>query len=261
LTMHDAMLREKLEGKLSTTYEMQIFSKGRQRLTLEVNSKLIRDEDGKPSGIHAIARDVTERKQAEARQTVLIRELQHRTKNLLAVTQSIVTNTLEHTTSAARAKEAIVGRLHALSRAQEFVASGASGGVPLRELVDAELSAFATQVTVEGIPVVLGGPFAQQFALVLHELATNAAKYGSLSVYNGRLVIRWHIRQSDEPWLVFSWAERDGPRVERPHDQGFGSRLIASALHHEPKVKFDPRGFEFSVAVPMSEVMQTTKPH
>jgi len=261
LTLHDAMLREKLEGKSSTTYEMQIFSKGRQRLTLEVNSKLIRDEDDKPSGIHAIARDVTERKQAEARQTVLIRELQHRTKNLLAVTQSIVTNTLERTPSAARAKEAIVGRLHALSRAQEFVASGASGGVPMRELVDAELSAFATQITVEGIPVVLGGPFAQQFALVLHELATNAAKYGSLSVYNGRLVIKWRIRQSDEPWLEFSWQERDGPRVERPHEQGFGSRLIASALHHEPKVNFDPRGFEFSVAVPMSEVMQTTKPH
>jgi PAS domain S-box-containing protein len=260
LTMHDAMLREKLEGKSSTTYEMQIFSKGRQRLTLEVNSKLIRDEEGKPSGIHAIARDVTERKQAEARQTVLIRELQHRTKNLLAVIQSIVTNTLDRTTSAARAKEAIIGRLHALSRAQEFVASGASGGVPLRELVDAELSAFATQVSVEGIPVVLGGPFAQQFALVLHELATNAAKYGSLSVSNGRLVIRWHIRQSDEPLLVFSWQERDGPRVERPLDQGFGSRLIGSALHHEPNVKFDPRGFEFSIAVPMSEVMQPTKP-
>jgi len=95
----------------------------------------------------------------------------------------------------------------------------------------------------------------------LHELATNAAKYGSLSVSNGRVVIGWYFRQSEEPWLVFSWAERDGPRVERPHDQGFGSRLIASALHHEPKVKFDPRGFEFSIEVPMSEVMQTTKPH
>ena len=259
LVMHDAMLRAKLEGKSSTTYEMQIFSKGRQRLTLEVNSKLIRDEDGNPSGIHAIARDVTERKQAEARQLVLIRELQHRTKNLLAVAQSIVTNTLDRTPSTARAKDAIVGRLHALSRAQEFVASGASGGVPLRELVEAELSAFATQVSIEGIPVVLGGAFAQQFALVLHELATNAAKYGSLSASNGRLMIRWHIGQSEEPALVFSWQERGGPRVERPQDEGFGTRLIASALHHEPRVSFDPRGFEFSIAVPMSEVMPSTK--
>jgi two-component sensor histidine kinase len=231
---------------------------------LEVNSKLIRDEDGKPFGIHAIARNVTERKQAEARQLVLIRELQHRTKNLLAVTQSIVTNTLEHTTGTDRAKEAIIGRLHALSRAQEFVASGASGGVPLRELVDAELSAFTTQVSIEGIPVVLGGAFAQQFALVLHELATNAAKYGSLSVPNGRLVLRWHIRQSaepEDPLLVFSWQERDGPRVEPPREVGFGSRLIGSALHHEPKIAFDPSGFEFSIEVPLSEVMQPTKSH
>ena len=195
------------------------------------------------------------------RQLVLIRELQHRTKNLLAVAQSIVTNTLDRTASTARAKEAIVGRLHALSRAQEFVASGASGGVPLPELVEAELSAFATQVSVEGIRIVLGGAFAQQFALVLHELATNAAKHGSLSVCHGRLLIRWDIRQSDEPVLVFSWQERDGPRVQRPRDEGFGTRLIASALHHEPTVSFDPRGFEFSIAVPLSEVMPATKSH
>src|SRR5262249_28198939 len=169
----------------------------------------------------------------------LIRELQHRTKNLLAVIQSIVANTLEHTTGTERAREAIIGRLHALARAQEFVATGASGGGPLRERVDAELSAFTTQVSSEGIPVVLGGAFAQQFALVLHELATNAAKYGSLSVPNGRLVLRWRIRQSEEPedpLLAFSWQERDGPRVEPPREVGFGSRLIGSALHHEPKI-------------------------
>jgi len=99
---------------------------------------------------------------------------------------------------------------------------------------------------------------------VLHELATNAAKYGSLSVPNGRLVLRWRIRQSEEPedpLLVFSWQERDGPRVEPPREVGFGSRLIGSALHHEPKIAFDPRGFEFSIEVPLSQVMQPTKSH
>ena len=95
LAMHKAMLERKLEGEASTQYEMQLLAKDRQRrFTLEVNSKLMVDAEGKPFGIHSISRDITERKQAEARQLVLIRELQHRTKNLLAVMQSLVTSTL-----------------------------------------------------------------------------------------------------------------------------------------------------------------------
>src|SRR5436190_1404717 len=119
LGMHAAMLKQKLGGQSATTYEMEIFGKERQqRFTLELNSRLLFDDAGKPAGIHAIARDVTERKHAEARQLLLIRELQHRTMNLLAVVQSIVSNTLDRSPTVAIAKEAAVGRLHALARAQ-----------------------------------------------------------------------------------------------------------------------------------------------
>ena len=171
---------------------------------LEVNSKLMFDDQGRPMGLHAICRDITERKDAEARQLALIHELQHRTKNLLAVVQSIVTNTLAHTSDPRSANETVTGRLHALARAQEFVASGATGGVPLRDLLKAELAAFASRFTLDGVPVILGGAFAQQFALLIHELATNAAKYGSLSASHGCVLIDWHITAGkEEPMIVF----------------------------------------------------------
>ena len=207
LATHAAMLQRKLEGEDSTRYEMQLVSKDRQRrFTLEVSSKLLFDSSGKPSGIHAIARDISERKEAEGRQLVLIRELQHRTKNLLAVIQSIVSNTLSRSGDLTSANDAIVGRLHALARAQEFVIYGATGGVALRDLIAAELSAFAARKRIDGVPLVVGSAFAQQFALVIHELATNAAKYGSLSTPKGSVLITWEVKHqpTEAPTLFFS---------------------------------------------------------
>jgi two-component sensor histidine kinase len=104
------------------------------------------DSDGKPTAIHAISRDITERKHAEARQLVLIRELQHRTKYMLAVVQSLVCSSIDHSSSLQNAKASITGRLHALAR--DFVASGAGGGVPLHDLIEGELSTFRPHVSV-----------------------------------------------------------------------------------------------------------------
>src|SRR5436853_4640319 len=182
------MLKQNLGGQSATTYEMEIFGKERQqRFTLELNSRLLFDDAGKPAGVHAIARDVTERKHAEARQLVLIRELQHRTKNLLAVVQSIVSSTLDRSGSVTT-KQAIVGRLHALARAQDIVAAGSGAGVPLRDLVEGELSTFGSRVSLRGVPVIVGGAFAHQFALVIHDLVDNAVKYGARSVSPGRVL-------------------------------------------------------------------------
>lgn len=261
LPMHRAMLNRKLEGQASTQYEMQLFGKDRRkRFTLEVNSKLMFDRAGKPIGIHSISRDITERKQAEARQLVLIRELQHRTKNLLAVMQSIATNTLARSHDVQSASSVLVGRLHALARAQEFVVSGGSGGVPLHDLVDGELSAFGGQTTIEGTPLLLGGGFAQHFALVIHELATNAAKYGSLSMPDGRLIVQWEIkRELGEPLLVFRWTERDGPAVKAPNAAGFGTQLIAVSLGTKPQTAYSNQGLEFAAEIPLAHVTRETR--
>ena len=150
MPMHETMLQRKLEGEASTRYEMTVLAKDGRKLTLDVDSRLIRDDEGNPLAIHSIARDITERKEAEARQNLLVRELQHRTKNMLAVIQSIATSTLRRSPDLASAEEAFVGRLHALARAQEFVASGPAGGVPLRDLVQDELAAFAARFKSTG---------------------------------------------------------------------------------------------------------------
>ena len=256
LPMHKAMLDRKLHGAVATQYEMQLRGKQGRTFTLEVSSRLLLDRAGKAIGIHAIARDVSERKNAEARQQLLVGELQHRAKNLLAVMQSIVSNTIARSRDLTSAKENILGRLQALARAQEFVALGSGGGVALRDLVEAEVLPFGARISIEGIPVVLGGPFAQKFALIVHELATNATKYGSLSVPNGRVFVSWTATHKDgTPNLTFSWLERDGPLVKAPTAEGFGTLLISAALKDPPRVAFKETGLEFEITVPFAEIV------
>jgi PAS domain S-box-containing protein len=250
-----ALLQRKVQGEATTQYEMQLFGKDGRRLTLEVNSKLIFDANGKAGGIHSIARDITDRKEAEARQLVLMRELQHRTKNLLAVVQSIATNTLARSKDLKSASEALSGRLHALAHAQEFVAAGPGGGVPLRDLVTAELSAFTARALINGDVLVVGGAFAQTFAIIVHELATNAIKHGSLSDPGGSVVIDWMVdRSGEEPHLRFSWVERGGPLASPPKESGLGTRLIS--MIGETQASFAEAGFDYVLVVPLREAIR-----
>jgi PAS domain S-box-containing protein len=254
LAIHEAMLKRKLQGEESTRYEMQVFARdGRQRHTLEVNSRLMFNADRRPVGLHSIARDVSDRKAAEARQNILVRELQHRTKNLLAVIQSIASNTLLHSPDVRAAREALMGRLHALAHAQEFVASGAGGGAPLRDLVEAELSSFGARAKVDGEFLMAGSSFAQMFALIVHELATNAIKHGALSGPGGEVAVGWRTEHAEsEPTLVLRWEERGGPPVTPPASTGFGTKLIS--LIGKPQIAYRPEGFEYRLVVALSEV-------
>jgi PAS domain S-box-containing protein len=254
LAMHQEMLTRKLKGEIATQYEMQLQGKNCQRFTLEVNSKLIFD-GGIPIAIQSIARDITQRKNAEAGQAVLIRELQHRTKNMLAVIQSIATHTLRRSQDLEHARGALVGRLHALAHAQEFVVSGPGGGAPLRELVEAELSVFGARAIISGDDLTVGGSFAQTFALVVHELATNSVKYGSLSAERGHVVLAWKIdRSSERPQLTFSWKERGGPPATSPDVTGLGTQLIS--MVGETEIAFKDEGFEYWLAVSLEEVVR-----
>jgi two-component sensor histidine kinase len=109
--------------------------------------------------------------------------------------------------------------------------------------------------------VYAGAPFAQMFALVLHELATNAAKYGSLSQPRGSVAISWSIENgSGEPQLTFSWVEQGGPPVSAPTHQGFGSRLIAAALSGTPRITYESSGFTYTIDVPLADVSRSSKP-
>jgi PAS domain S-box-containing protein len=196
--------------------------------------------------------DITDRKDADARQLVLLRELQHRAKNLLAVVQSIVASTLRRASDTKSAEDTILGRFHALARAQEFIASGTSGGAPIAEIVRAELSAFGARATMDGPAVLAASGFAQMFAIVVHELATNAVKYGALSVPEGHVEIHWTVHE--EAGFHFSWTEKGGPRVLPPASSGFGTQVLQAAWVGSPRISFHEAGFEYEVTVPIEQL-------
>ncbi|RTL66477.1 MAG: PAS domain S-box protein [Hyphomicrobiales bacterium] len=222
-------------------------------VTLEVRANTLLDGRGRHIGLHLIARDVTERKLAEARQMLLVRELQHRTKNLLAVVQSLATNTLRNSTSLAQAHDALIGRLHAVATAQEFVTAG-GGGAPLRALIEGEIAPFPGRTNISGPDLIVSNAFAQTFALVVHELVTNAAKYGALTSPKGKVELTWSVGQSEsgEQAFRFAWTERDGPVVAIPRSAGFGRKIIG--LLGQPTLNFAPEGLHYQVEVPMTEL-------
>lgn len=246
--------------RIGGTFEVTLRAKDpRTLVTFEVRASFLRDAGGTPTGVHAIARDISERKQAEARQGMLLRELQHRTKNILAVVQSLVTNTLRNSTSLAQAHEALLGRLHAVATAQEFVAAEDGTGAPLLTLIDGELAPFAERVRMEGPPMVVSNTFAQTFTLVIHELATNAAKYGAFSTPDGTVTMAWKVdamsdasESGKEPMFHLSWVERGGPPASIPKTSGFGRKIIG--LLGQPTLQYLQEGLEYRVSVPMVDV-------
>ena len=252
IAMQQQALQHKLDGASSTQYDLQMPAKDGTPRILGVNSRLVFDAKGAPLMIHSVARDVTERKEADARQVLLIRELQHRTKNLLAVIQSIASSTLKGSPGL----ETFIGRLHALAHAQEYVTAGSQGGVSIRALLEAELASFGKRAAAFGQDLVLGGSFGQSFALVVHELATNAVKHGAFSCPQGRVNIEWWREHADgQVVLRFSWVERDGPAVQPPKNQGFGTLLISAV--GKSQVEFKPEGFEYRLVMPLSEALRS----
>jgi two-component sensor histidine kinase len=170
-----------------------------------------------------------ERQYAEKIEVTLNRELQHRTKNLLAVIQAIALRSLRGEQTLAEASEKFEGRLQALARAQDRIANGNAAPLTLKELVTSELKPFAGRIAIEGERVELDSRDAQNFALALHELATNAAKYGALSTPVGEVRVAWRISKSGQyDLLKFSWKERHGPPTVASTREGFGTTLIKS---------------------------------
>ena len=172
------------------------------------------------------AADYLERKRAEQMERTLVRELNHRCNNLLAVIQAIANQSLSnyHTVTAARC--AFVARLQALARANQHIVKSDWSGVELHQVIEAELEPFGTSVTVEGAPATIRPQDAQNLSLALHELVTNASKYGALSSTIGKVHISWTMTREKNPTMHFRWCEIGGPRVVAPDRQGFGTTLL-----------------------------------
>jgi two-component sensor histidine kinase/ligand-binding sensor protein len=211
------------------------------------------DADGNVRGAVGAFMDTTARKALEAQQALLIRELQHRTKNLLAVVQSVVAHSLTNDGALPAVRESIFGRLKTLAYAQDLVIGVGESGVLLSKLVHAELGTFAERFSLTGPEVSVDPGVAQNLALVLHELTTNAIKYGSLSLPTGTITINSSI--GDERYLVLTWAEHGGPRVSAPRHRGFGSQLIEQAFSSDSRsravVSYKPEGLEARFEIPL----------
>jgi two-component sensor histidine kinase len=191
------------------------------------------------------AADYLERKQSEQIQQTIVLELQHRSNNLLAVIQSIAQRTLEGDQS----KKTFEARLQALARANRALVRSNWGGVDLNALVRNELEAFPTRADISGVSVLLSPQHAQNFALALHELATNSAKYGALSNTTGKVKVSWTIEPDQSgSALNFRWQESGGPPVSPPTRQGFGSQLL-KGLFSDVSLKYSVEGLRCDIDV------------
>jgi two-component sensor histidine kinase len=201
-------------------------------------------------GASKIARNISERKQAQARQELLTREIQHRTKNLFSVVLSVVARSFAGKESIEDAREAVLSRLRSLAQTHTMLIDKDWHGADMAEVVGREMSPYDDRVGMKGPRVLLNPKAAQNFALALHELATNAAKYGALSNTSGRVDIEWWLDDRAE-YLHFRWQERDGPSVKLPVRKGFGSvvleHVMAEYFCEAPRVEFDRRGIVYEV--------------
>jgi PAS domain S-box-containing protein len=213
------------------------------------------DERGNVVRISGVTVDITDRKEAEERQALLSREVDHRAKNALALVQSIIRLTRAGSVSAYTS--AVEGRIQALSRAHTVLAQSRWQGADLGGLVEEELAPFRTgdvsQIAIEGPRVLLQPTPAQTLALALHELATNAAKYGALSCTTGTVKLSWKVEAGT---LTISWSEAGGPSTSKPVAQGFGTRLILASIEGQlgGQAQFDwqTEGLKCVLMVPLS---------
>jgi two-component sensor histidine kinase len=199
------------------------------------------------------AADYLERKQAERTHQTIMLELQHRSNNLLAVIQSIAQRSFGGDYySLAEAKEAFEARLHALGRANRALVRSNWGGVDLDHLVRTELEAFSKRATIAGPSIVLPPQMAQNFTLVLHELATNSAKHGALSSVAGKITVSWAIERSASGFVLkFKWQESEGPPVAAPVRHGFGTKLL-KAVFSEVRLEYPTEGLRCEIDVPLT---------
>ena len=213
--------------------------------------------------------DIHDLKSLEGRQAVLIAELHHRTRNLLAVVQSMANQTMRTAESLPAFAAEFESRLRALSRVQGLLARVEHHDVDLREIVEAELAAHGDgklgtdKLSVAGPSVALPATSAQAVALALHELATNAVKHGALAQPSGRLDVRWRMEQEPDPRVALEWRESGVvvPQGGRPARRGYGTELIERALPYQLKAKtkleFAEDGVRCSIEVPTVATRQS----
>ena len=206
----------------------------------------------------AEAHERRERRRAEERMSLLVAELSHRVKNTLATVAAIARLTLRQSATLEVFDRAFTPRLEALSRAHSLIFEANWGDTELRTVVEQALNPFRRpgepSIRIEGEDLKLSPKAALALTLMLHELATNAAKYGALSDAGGQVDVRWTLQPDAEPAVRLSWDEHDGPPVTPPTRKGFGHTLIERSVRYEldgsARLSFPPSGMQAEISFP-----------
>lgn len=206
-----------------------------------------------------VAQRQRQREEEAMRNDMVAREMSHRVKNLLAVIQSIAARTMSGGRTLSEAKSVFADRLSALARAHTALVDGRWSGASLRALLEGELAPFGARVSITGPFVRLNSQMAQNMAMAVHELATNAVKYGALSTGAGVVRIEWSVRHAPGGGVfAFSWQELGGPPAAEPDREGFGQtllrRLIGASIGAEPVTEYGPQGFRYRFECPLARV-------
>jgi len=254
--------RKQVAGELEFySVEKRFIRKDKRVIWLSVRSSPVRDAGDRLLYVVRVVQDVTERKAWEQRQKLLMDELNHRVKNTLATVQSLAAQTARVARTPAAFRERFEGRLIALSKAHDQLTVHHWESADLRELLSGSLAPYAgagsERIILRGEDVVLRPRAVLTLAMAIHELTTNAAKYGALSVPGGRIEIHWRPVRGDKgrSQLRIDWIEHGGPVVTVPDQRGFGSKLIEGSIAAElggtARLTFAPEGLRCEIVIPM----------
>jgi len=235
-------------------------------IDVAINAAPMRRPDGRVVGFSAVLRDISDRKRAEKHLRVVMRELSHRTKNLLAVIMAMVRQTARASNDVHVLQSELIQRLQSMSASHDLLVAQDWAGASVEQLVHAVLQPFigneTTALDCEGPTAIVNATAAQNLGLALHELATNAAKYGALSDTKGQVKVRWELQTEgpDAPRLTIDWMELGGPPVEPPKHKGFGhvviERVAAQALNTKVRYEFPSDGVRWSIVVPADFIVR-----
>jgi PAS domain S-box-containing protein len=230
-------------------------------LWVEVISSTVRDQARNFAYGVRMVLDITARKEAERRQKLLLDELNHRVKNTLATVQSLAAQTARTSSSAEEFRARFEPRLIALSKAHDRLTRNRWEGANLKDIIQEELAPYSAperRLSIEGPDLILPPRASLSLSLALHELATNAAKHGALSVHGGSVEVAWEVHRDASPFpqsVSIRWTERGGPEVTPPQRSGFGSRLLrvtAEELDGRMEQELAPSGLDWRLHFPLS---------
>jgi PAS domain S-box-containing protein len=249
-------------GRAEYDVEYRLRSRDGSYRWFQARASVQRNEAGEPVRLFGTSTDISDRKEAEERHHLMTRELHHRVKNTLATVQAIISSTARRAESIDEFYQAVSDRIISLAKTHTMLVNNTWGGATVQDLFRAELAVYdderQSRIRLHGPQLELSSEVALAIGMAAHELTTNAAKYGALSRPDGKVEVRWFVKDGHDHCLVLEWTERGGPPVTEPTRKGFGSMLLERVLGRQLKgevtVTYAPEGLRIRVEAPLLDV-------